>query len=190
MKWFAAGDGVTDDTAIFQQILTQYADPGTVIFLDAGSYILTDTITIPSGARIVGQAWSQLVAKGAAFEDATNPHVLINVGAEGGEVGNVEMQDIIFTSVGATSGLIGVQWNIEADAQGSAAMWDCHYRMGGALGTELQVAQCPAGSANTDCIAGTLLFHLMPTGSAYLENVWVWVADHDLDDADDSQVST
>jgi len=38
--------------------------------VDAGSYILTDTLTIPNGAKIVGEAWSQLVAFGEKFQDA------------------------------------------------------------------------------------------------------------------------
>jgi hypothetical protein len=33
------------------------------------------------------------------------------------------------------------------------------------------------------CWAGQLMLHLTPSSSAYLENVWGWVADHDLDDA-------
>jgi glucan 1,3-beta-glucosidase len=189
MKWFAAGDGVTDDTAIFQDVLLLYSSPDYVIFIDAGSYILTGSIIIPSGARIVGQAWSQLVASGAVFEDVTDPQVLLHIGTTEGEVGNVELQDLLFTSVGATAGLIVVQWNMGADGQGTAAMWDCHYRIGGATGTDLQVSQCPAGSVSDACMAATLLLHLKPTASAYLENVWAWVADHDLDDAANTQVS-
>jgi len=48
MRRYAKGDSVTDDTAAFQNIIYQCAGTGTVIFVDAGSYILTDTITIPS----------------------------------------------------------------------------------------------------------------------------------------------
>jgi hypothetical protein len=63
-----AGDGSTDDTAAFQTAL--YASLGKILFVDAGSYILTSTITIPSGAKIVGETWSQLVASGSYFSDA------------------------------------------------------------------------------------------------------------------------
>ena len=64
----ATGDGSTDDTTAFQAAV--YATLGRVLFVDAGSYILTSTIIIPSGAKIVGETWSQLVATGAYFEDA------------------------------------------------------------------------------------------------------------------------
>lgn len=62
------GDGSTDDTKAFQAAL--YASLGKILFVDAGSYILTSTVTIPSGAKIVGEAWSQLVASGSFFSDA------------------------------------------------------------------------------------------------------------------------
>lgn len=61
-------------------------------------------------------------------------------------------------------------------------MWDSHFRVGGAKGTDLQLDNCPAGSkVNTDCIAAAMLFHMTPTSSGYFENVWMWTADHDLD---------
>lgn len=62
------GDGSTDDTAALQTAL--YASLGKILFVDAGTYILTSTITIPSGAKIVGETWSQLAASGSYFEDA------------------------------------------------------------------------------------------------------------------------
>ncbi|KAJ4333759.1 hypothetical protein N0V85_009937, partial [Neurospora sp. IMI 360204] len=117
------GDGSTDDTKAFQAAL--YASLGKILFVDAGSYILTSTVTIPSGTKIVGEAWSQLVASGSYFSDASNPKVMIKVG-NAGDVGNVEMQDLLFTTRGATAGLIVIEWNIQADAQGSAGLWDCH----------------------------------------------------------------
>lgn len=64
----AVGDGVTDDTTAFQTAL--YASQGKILFIDAGSYVLTSTVTIPIGSKIVGETWSQLVASGSYFEDA------------------------------------------------------------------------------------------------------------------------
>lgn len=63
-----AGDGTTDDTAAFQKALR--ASVGKILFVDAGTYILTSTITIPSGVKIVGETWSQLAASGSYFSDA------------------------------------------------------------------------------------------------------------------------
>lgn len=116
-----AGDGKTVVTSCVQNFINQYANNG-IIYFDAGSYMLDNTITIPPGARLVGEVWSQLVAVGTAFQDASSPKPLIKVG-EKGSVGSVEMQDLIFTSKGATAGLVFVEWNIRADNPGSAGMW-------------------------------------------------------------------
>lgn len=60
---------------------------------------------------------------------------------------------------------------------------DCHFRIGGAAGSKLQVANCPklTGTVNPNCIAGAMLLHMTPSSSGYIENMWAWVADHDLD---------
>ena len=62
-------------------------------------------------------------------------------------------------------------------------MWDSHFRVGGASGTNLQLADCPAGgnSVNSKCMAASLVMHVTSSASGYFENVWAWVADHDLD---------
>ncbi|KAK1991996.1 pectin lyase-like protein [Colletotrichum falcatum] len=179
----AMGDGVTDDTAAFQAAL--YSSQGKVLFVDAGSYILTSTVTVPLGTKIVGETWSQLVASGSYFSDASNPKVMLKVGNPG-EVGNIEMQDLIFTSRGPTAGLVLVEWNIEATSPGSAGFWDCHVRIGGATGTSLTPTECPPVTSGTNqgCNAASLMFHLTPSGSGCFENMWLWVADHMIDDPD------
>lgn len=60
---------------------------------------------------------------------------------------------------------------------------DSHFRIGGARGTGLQAPDCPklTGAVNPKCIAGSMLLHMTATSTGYLENVWAWVADHDLD---------
>jgi hypothetical protein len=63
------GDGLTDDTAAFQSLF-QSVNSESIIFIDAGSYLLTDTIDVPIGAKVVGQGWPQLVAYGQKFNHA------------------------------------------------------------------------------------------------------------------------
>ena len=41
-------------------MLDTYA--GSVIYFDAGSYLVTNTLTVHPGTRIVGELWAQLVA--------------------------------------------------------------------------------------------------------------------------------
>jgi len=78
-----------------------------------------------------------------------------------------------------------VEWNIRdpAGQQGVAAMWDTHFRVGGAAGTNLETAQCEKTHAGVSpsCEGAYLMLHLTPSSSAYLENVWAWTSDHDLD---------
>lgn len=40
-----------------------------------------------------------------------------------GDVGSVEMQDLMFTTKGQTPGVTLVEWNLKADKPGSAALW-------------------------------------------------------------------
>ncbi|PHH67946.1 hypothetical protein CDD82_977 [Ophiocordyceps australis] len=62
-------------------------------------------------------------------------------------------------------------------------MWDAHFRVGGAQGSDLTISDCPLHSPNTQrCMAAALLLHITGDASAYLDNVWLWIADHDLDD--------
>jgi hypothetical protein len=63
----AKGDGSTDDTATLQRIINGAGS--SVVYFDAGTYILRDTLAIPDGTRIVGEAWAQLVAEGSKFSD-------------------------------------------------------------------------------------------------------------------------
>jgi hypothetical protein len=49
------GDGVTDDTAAVQKAFD--SNVGKIIYVDSGNYILTKTVTIPGGSRIVGEMW-------------------------------------------------------------------------------------------------------------------------------------
>lgn len=95
---------------------------GKLIFIDAGTYILTSTVVIPSGSKLVGEAWSQFAATGSYFNDASNPKVMLRVGNPG-DVGDLEMQDLLFTTQGPTAGAILVEWNIKARLPGSAALW-------------------------------------------------------------------
>jgi hypothetical protein len=174
------------------------AGTDTIVYFPAGSYIITDTITIPPGIKIVGECWAQLVATGPNFGDADNPRPFIRVGRPGDQ-GSVEISDMLFTTKGATPGLIAVEWNIHESSTGSAAMWDTHFRIGGAKGTDMQVADCPTTSINTECMGGAMMLHVTRDASIYLENVgslptmiavilikimqvWAWVADHDIDD--------
>ena len=52
----------------------------------------------------------------------THPATMIKVGNKG-DVGNIEIQDVLFTTQGATQGAVLVEWNAFAGEQGSVGMW-------------------------------------------------------------------
>jgi len=92
----ARGDGMSDDTAVINSVLASAAG-NSIVYFPHGSYVVTDTIHIPPGTKIVGEAWSEIMAMGDAFADITAPKVVIQVGTVG-QSGIVEISDMLFTS--------------------------------------------------------------------------------------------
>jgi hypothetical protein len=121
-QYGAVGDGQTDNTAVFNSILAIAVNMSSVVYIPFGVYKITDTVQIPVGSRIIGQVWSQIMATGPKFETESNPRVAVQVG-QVGDVGVVEIQNLMFTVSGPTAGAILVEWNIHELSQGSAGMW-------------------------------------------------------------------
>ncbi|CAG8167898.1 unnamed protein product [Penicillium nalgiovense] len=188
----AKGDGTTDDTEAIQKIFNSYKD-GQIIYFDHGAYVITSTIKVPKDIKVVGEIWPMLMAHGKAFADQENPVPVFRVG-EKGDTGSVEMSDLVITTKGPAPGAILMEWNVAGSSQGSAGMWDVHFRIGGAAGTELQSDTCPKTpkektTPKKECMAAFMLLHITKKGSAYLENTWFWTADHELDLKDHNQIN-
>ena len=188
----AKGDGKTDDTQTIQKILDSAKDDQ-VIFFDHGSYIITDTVVVPKNVKIVGEVWPVLMAHGDKFSDEKKPVPMLQVGKPG-EKGSVEISDITLQTKGPAPGAILMQWNLAEESQGSAGMWDTHFRIGGSAGTELQSDKCSktpkkTTKADPECIGAFMLFHITEHASGYLENAWFWTADHELDLPDHNQIN-
>ncbi|KAI0930177.1 hypothetical protein AcV5_006960 [Taiwanofungus camphoratus] len=183
----AKGDGYTDDTEAIQNVFNQYAGCY-IIFFDAGTYIVTSTITIPAGTQVVGEAWSTIMANGSYFQDYNHPQVVVRVGEPQSE-GVAEITDMIFTARGPAAGAIIVEWNVHdpSGQQGAAGTWDTHIILGGSAcyllsqraslehvlveaGSNLQASQCPTSdTSNNNCFAAFLALHITQYASAYLE---------------------
>ncbi|PPQ78469.1 hypothetical protein CVT25_011864 [Psilocybe cyanescens] len=187
----AAGDGVTDDTAALIDIFNKYSGCK-IIFFDAGTYIVSNTVTIPAGTQMMGEAWTVLAGKGSAFQDQNNPRAVFRVG-ETGSQGILEISDIVFTTIGPAAGAIVLEWNVKqpSGVQAGAGMWDSHIRTGGSAGTNLEGNKCPSSGSGgfAACSAAYLNLHLTPQSTAYIEGAWVWLADHDLDYPGEGQLS-
>lgn len=190
----AKGDGKTDDTESIQAVFNSVA-ADQIVYFDHGAYIISETVKVPANVKIVGEIWPLIMASGAAFSDQTKPVPVFQVG-QPGDSGSVEMSDLIFETIGAQPGAIIIEWNVAdpAGQQASSGMWDVHVRIGGSAGTGLQSNTCVKNPsvqapANAACEGAFLLLHVTSKATIYLENTWFWVADHELDLADHSQIN-
>ncbi|KAL4897565.1 pectate lyase superfamily protein-domain-containing protein [Aspergillus ambiguus] len=180
------GDGQTDDTKNINAILAQNRDCK-VIYFPAGTYIVTDTIFIPAGSRIVGDPFASTIsAVGSNFKNPSAIRAMVRVGYPG-DMGVAQISDMLFTVADILPGCQMVEVNIAGKQPGDVGFWNSHFRIGGAAGSKVE-SQC-TGSA-TNCKAAWGLLHLGSTSSAYIENMWGWTADHDLDGQNDQVIST
>ncbi|KAJ0122989.1 beta-glucosidase [Diaporthe amygdali] len=196
----AKGDGVTDDTAAltsFFAYLSQSFNQGIVGFVDAGYYKVTDTVHIPPNTRIVGEALASVImGSGVNFSSMDDPRPVVQVGKPG-DFGYIEWSDMIVSTQGPTSGAVLIEYNLSgcSGCQEPSGMWEVHIRVGGFAGSELQIAECPTtpdqeNSINSNCIAAYLGMHITAQANdLYMENNWNWVADHDIEDLNSTQVS-
>jgi len=76
-----------------------------IIFFDAGTYVVTDTVTIPAGTQMVGEAWTVLAGRGPAFNNKNSPKAVFRIG-EIGSQGVLEITDFIFNTIGGGKHLI------------------------------------------------------------------------------------
>jgi len=189
MGFGCVGDATTDDTANVQNFLNAAASAGKIAYFNHGTYLVTDTIVVPANLNIVGECWSTILASG--FDDASNPKVVWQIGNEG-DSGAVEMSDMLFEIQGPNPGAIMIQWNLQSE-QGASGMWDSHVRIGGSYGTDLLLANCPTSQGanpTTDCFGAFMMFHASTNSSGvYLANTWFWTADHDMENALNTQIS-
>jgi len=189
----AKGDGTSDDTKHIQAVFDS-ATADQVVFFDHGAYLVTDTVKVPKNIRITGEIWPMIVADGSspAFKDASNPKPVFAVGSSS-DSGAVEISDLVFQTKGPAPGAIMLQWNSNAASQGSNGLWDTHFRIGGSAGSGLQSDTCKSRNgtqhpANPKCEGAFMLLHVTKAASLYMENNWGWVADHELDLSDHSQI--
>lgn len=188
----AKGDGITDDTEALNAAIMKAANEGKILYVDAGFYKVTSTVYIPLGSRIVGEALASVIlSSGAFFNDMERPQPVVLVGKHGDQ-GSIEWSDMFISTQGQQAGAVLIEYNLSTPGDEPAGMWDVHTRIGGFAGSNLQNEQCPKTpdtkitpeNLNRECIAAYMSVHVTPWASnLYMENNWLWVADHDLDDA-------
>lgn len=188
--------------------LLDSANQHKILVFPSSTYKTEDTIFIPPGASLVGALWSQIMASGPTFSDVSKPKVLarkvdlafhivvrliLHRVGNAGDQGVVKISNLTFTNDGATAETIFMEWNIHGQQQGSAAMWNTFFRIGGAAGTGWTESTChhkskhelkkfvyrrPRWSVLTRvrCMAAAMMLHVTSRASIYMENMWSWVA--------------
>lgn len=187
------GDGKTDDTSALNAAIQSAVSAGQVLYLDHGDYLVTGTIDVPAGAQIVGESYSVILSSGDFFNDESSPQPVVRIG-QSGDSGTAQLSDLIVSSQGTQAGAILIQYNLAAPAGSPSGLWDVHTRIGGFAGSDLQLAQCPttpnSDTVNTACMAAFMSLHITSGASGlYLEANWFWTADHDVEDASETQIT-
>lgn len=123
---------------------------------------------------MVGETFSAIMASGNTWANKDNPVPVIQIGRPG-ESGRIEWSDMIVQTQGATPGAKIIEYNLNTER--GSGLWDVHTRIGGAKGTQQQVAQCPIYTTKPECFAAHTNVHVTKSGTgAYFENNWFWVS--------------
>jgi glucan 1,3-beta-glucosidase len=118
----AAGNGVTDDTNALQQVINNAASAGDVVYFDAGTYLVTSTLFIPAGSKIVGEGYAVIMSSGSYFNNMASPQPVVRVG-NAGDTGQVQWSDMIVSTQGTQAGAILIEWNLNTSGTPSG-MWE------------------------------------------------------------------
>lgn len=178
------GDGSNIDGPGLQTGLNMAAAAGKIAYLPFGVYRVDKTLTIPPGTILYGNGWSTIQGVGQNFKSESNPQPVVQVGAPGSS-GCAEIHDIHVNAGDQLPGAILVQVNM-AGNPGDVVIHNSLITLGG-------TSNVPSGSGSlscsgsNNCAAAYLGLHLSKSSSAYINNAWVWIADHAVDG---SSVST
>ncbi|KAF1966841.1 putative exo-beta-1,3-glucanase [Bimuria novae-zelandiae CBS 107.79] len=170
------GDGRTDDSAALNAILAQNAANCKITYFPYGVYIVLSTLFIPPGSRIVGEAWPVISGAGANFKDANNPIPIVKVGNPN-DVGVAQISDMRFTVAEPLAGAKIMEWNIEGSQKGDVGIWNSIVNIGGFRDSTV-TSSC---GSQDPCQAAHTGVHLTTSSSVYVQNLWVWTADHSED---------
>jgi hypothetical protein len=112
----AVGDGLTDDTLIISDALSQYSE----IFFPAGTYLVSRSLTIRAGQKLFGQLYTvvKLTATAQGFEAGSTQSFITVNGA--GSAGVVMCRLFVYND---TPGGFCVSWNGDP----SSTVCDCQF---------------------------------------------------------------
>lgn len=126
----AVGDGVADDTAAIQKALDAHPNGNRIIYLPAGTYLITDTLRWPAGPH-GGVAHKRVILEGQSrdgtiirlkdncngFGDPAKPKAMVWTGQKPAQRFRNGIRSLTFDTGAGNPGAIGVQYI--ANNQGS-----------------------------------------------------------------------
>lgn len=180
------GDHSIDEAATLNAVLQYAATNNKIAYFPYGKYRVDSTLLIPKGSRIVGEAWATITGNGAFFKTESAPKPVVAVG-NANDVGTAQISDMRFTVSDVLPGAIVIQFNMAGTSPGQVGLWNSLVTVGGTLGASALVNTCTSAAA--ECKGAFIGIHLAPTSSAYIENVWNWVADHMIEGAGGSSIA-
>ncbi|KAJ5133945.1 Ribonucleotide reductase class I alpha subunit [Penicillium atrosanguineum] len=172
------GDGSTNDVESLNAILADNAANCKITYFPYGVYTVKDTLKIPIGSRIAGEAWAVISGAGDAFKDASNPKPVVQVG-QTDDTGVIEIQNMRFSVGEVLPGATILEINAAGTNPGDVALWNTMVTVGGTVETSIK-DDCD-NQDTSQCMAAYMVMHLTASSSAYIENFWGWTADHNLD---------
>lgn len=179
--YIVKGDGTLDESNALNKVLQYAAARKKIAYFPFGDYRVESTLVVPIGSQIVGEAWSTISGGGKFFKDAANPKPIVQVG-NAGDVGTAQIQDMRFTVSEVLPGAIIVQFQAAGASPGDVALFNSLITVGGTRGAPGLTDSCK--DAGNPCQGAFLGLHFAACSSAYVENVWNWVADHITEDFD------
>ncbi|RFU25957.1 hypothetical protein B7463_g10389, partial [Scytalidium lignicola] len=166
----AKGDSSTDDHAALQVVIN--SNVGKIIYFPYGVYRISDTLVIPPGSILQGEAWASIRAAGTVWKDQTAPKAVVQFGSASDSITS-QMMDFIIEPGHVYEGAKMVE------VLGDVAMYDVVMRIGGSQASSALSSSC--NDVSNPCRAAFISLHVTTSGSGYFENVWGWGADHAVD---------
>ena len=153
LSFGAVGDGVHDDTAAFTKAIAACD----VVFVPWGLFRITDTLVLTSRTKLIGEGLSHiwLGNSSVGFDDPLRPKPLIATPND--PAAEVWLADLRLTVGSGNAGAVTVHW-LAGEASG---IWDVHIPF---------YAEAQA-----------MLFHMDGAGGGVFSNIWLWGADHDIE---------
>ena len=147
----ATGLNETDDTAALQSCINKCE----AVFLPAGIYRVSDTLSLTSSSILIGEIYSNIYldANSLGFGDVSIEKAVIDT--PDNTAASVRLTDISVISGAGNPGATLIRWR----AGSSSGLWDVNLNI----------------SAGASILYG---MHAMSSGGGIISNIWIWGADH------------